>query len=316
MHISGYVSVIVPVRDGAHSVLECLRSIAKQTYRPLEIVVVDDASGDPSVAWVRAFRRQHPEIPVTVIGFDVPRGEGAAVTAGLAAARGEFVAFAHQADRWAPSKLAHQIRALRRRPDALFALSALWLTRFAPRGGKEPVGHRVAAPASGSGLPACPVGLSALLARRSAATAVVSAERPLAAAGAPAYELVARMAAFGPAIRTRRIVAEVRSERPAWPFMAMNESLHQLGVQGFLAPARAARAQAGVMVRGGYQALRLAEPLRARECFSRAVRHSPWRLSAWFGLAGGSVLLRARPGAPKAPAEPVGPAPEPVTRRA
>lgn len=316
MHIHGYVSVIVPVRDGAASVLDCLKAIAQQTYRPLEIIVVDDASSDPSAGWVRAFRRQHPEIPVTVVTLEVGRGVGAAIMAGLGAARGEFIAFAHQADVWHPFKLAHQMRALRRTPEALFALSALRLKSESGGVADVRLGRRVSAPRSARGVPAAPVGLSALLVRRAAVEAVVSAERPLASAGAPGYELVARLAGCGVGVRTDRVVAEARRPTLAWPVSAMSESLHQMSVQGVLAPARAARRQAGLMVRGGYQALRGAEPVRARECFTSAVRHSPWRLSAWLGLAGGEALLRVRPAHGPGEAEARATSPEPATRRA
>jgi hypothetical protein len=83
------VSVVVPVRDRRRLLRRCLDGLAAQTYEAFEVVVVDDGSTDGSaeeaVADARAGR------PVRVIA-----GGGGAVAsriAGVAAARGEILAF-------------------------------------------------------------------------------------------------------------------------------------------------------------------------------------------------------------------------------
>ena len=44
------VSVVIPVRDDARHLEVCLRSLARQTVLPDEVVVVDNGSSDDSVA--------------------------------------------------------------------------------------------------------------------------------------------------------------------------------------------------------------------------------------------------------------------------
>jgi glycosyltransferase involved in cell wall biosynthesis len=82
------VSVIVPVRNGAAHVGECLASLCAQTWpgEALEVIVVDDGSVDETRGRVRDF-------PVTLVA---ERGVGspyAARNAGIARARGEILAF-------------------------------------------------------------------------------------------------------------------------------------------------------------------------------------------------------------------------------
>ncbi|MCC7104986.1 MAG: glycosyltransferase family 2 protein [Chloroflexi bacterium] len=78
------VSVIIPTWNGAHLLGACLDSLRRQTYQPLEVVVVDGGSRDGTVEMVS---RCYPE----VLLVPLPRNLGFTgnVNAGLRAARGE-----------------------------------------------------------------------------------------------------------------------------------------------------------------------------------------------------------------------------------
>lgn len=58
------VSVIVPLFNASPFVREALESIVASTYRPLEVVVMDDGSTDDSLSVVKAFAKEHPEVHV------------------------------------------------------------------------------------------------------------------------------------------------------------------------------------------------------------------------------------------------------------
>ncbi len=105
------VSTIVPAFAGERFLAAALDSVAAQTYRPLETIVVDDCSPDRSAAI--ASERED----VRVIRQRQQLGVAVARNTGLAAARGELIAFLDQDDEWLPRKLERQVELLAAHPD-------------------------------------------------------------------------------------------------------------------------------------------------------------------------------------------------------
>ncbi len=106
------VSVIILTRNRAHMLPTAIESVLGQTFRDIELIVVDDASTDdtPSVVAhygprVRYVRKPHNE------------GEAAGRNTGLHAAIGEFIAFLDDDDYYFPEKIALQVRMLDARPE-------------------------------------------------------------------------------------------------------------------------------------------------------------------------------------------------------
>ncbi|SLN33199.1 putative glycosyltransferase EpsJ [Roseivivax jejudonensis] len=83
------VSVIVPVRDGAGWIGTALASVQNQTLTGLEILVVDDASGDATADIVADRAAADPRI--RLVRQDTAGGPGRARNTGLDAARGTYV---------------------------------------------------------------------------------------------------------------------------------------------------------------------------------------------------------------------------------
>jgi glycosyltransferase involved in cell wall biosynthesis len=107
---SAPVSVLIATFNSAKYVREAIDSVASQTVKVEEIIVIDDGSTDET-----------PEL----IGND-PRiryvrcangGVSAARNVGLALAKGEFVAFLDADDRWLPEMVASQVELLRANPQ-------------------------------------------------------------------------------------------------------------------------------------------------------------------------------------------------------
>lgn len=101
------VSVVIPTHDRPHRLRRAVRSVAAQTYEPIELVVVDDASSPPVPA---AVERDAAQVERFVTRrFEHNRGGSAARNAGIEAATGEYLAFLDDDDRWDPAKLERQV---------------------------------------------------------------------------------------------------------------------------------------------------------------------------------------------------------------
>jgi glycosyltransferase involved in cell wall biosynthesis len=105
------ISCIVPVLNGERYLEEALDSILAQTYRPLEVIVVDDGSTDGTARVVAGYGGRVAYL------FQPNAGPAAARNLGLGAARGEFVAFLDADDLWHPEKLARQMARFEARPE-------------------------------------------------------------------------------------------------------------------------------------------------------------------------------------------------------
>ncbi|MEJ1933604.1 glycosyltransferase family A protein [Nostoc sp. NIES-2111] len=100
------VSVVIPARNAARTILDTLRDVRAQTFDEIEIIVVDDGSNDETAEIVHAAR----ELDDRIFLLRGPhRGLPAARNAGIAAARGRFIAPLDADDLWHPTKLARQV---------------------------------------------------------------------------------------------------------------------------------------------------------------------------------------------------------------
>lgn len=105
------ISVIIPTYNRAAMVTDAIDTVLAQTYRPSEIIVVDDGSTDETPETLSAYQRN-----ITVIR-QPNQGVSAARNRGIRAASGEFIALLDSDDYWLPSKLATQVSYFRDHPD-------------------------------------------------------------------------------------------------------------------------------------------------------------------------------------------------------
>jgi glycosyltransferase involved in cell wall biosynthesis len=99
------VSVVIPTRNRPDLVRRAVKSALDQTLAPTEVVVVIDGPDVPTQVALRQFN--HPAVRIV----QLPRsfGGASARNAGVAAARGEWIAFLDDDDEWMPLKLARQL---------------------------------------------------------------------------------------------------------------------------------------------------------------------------------------------------------------
>lgn len=103
------VSVVVPLHNGAATVERTLASVSRQTWRDLEVIVVDDGSTDDGAGLVLAAAARDPRIRLLSQGN---AGVAAARNTGAAAACSDYLAFVDADDLWAPEKIALQMSAM------------------------------------------------------------------------------------------------------------------------------------------------------------------------------------------------------------
>lgn len=110
------VSVIIPAFNAEATLAETVRSVTAQTEERLEILVVDDGSTDGTAALAVALARSEPRL--TLIR-QVNAGVAAARNAGLARARGDYVAWLDADDLWRPTKIEKQLAVFAAAPTPL-----------------------------------------------------------------------------------------------------------------------------------------------------------------------------------------------------
>ena len=104
------VAVVVATYNGATYLLAQLESIAQQTYKPAQIIIVDDASSDDTISIAHAFAAQHPE--VVVVQNENRLGYIKNFEKGMLLANANYVALSDQDDIWAPHKLEKLLAAI------------------------------------------------------------------------------------------------------------------------------------------------------------------------------------------------------------
>ncbi|ETX26986.1 glycosyltransferase family A protein [Roseivivax isoporae] len=114
------VTVLVAAHDAEATLATALASLSAQSWRALEILVIDDASADGTARIAEAAAAGDPRI--RLIRQPVNRGAYAARNRGLAEARGAYVTL-HDADDWAhPLRIAAQAAHLEAHPDQVACL--------------------------------------------------------------------------------------------------------------------------------------------------------------------------------------------------
>lgn len=99
------VSVIIPTYNRAHLIEKAVRSVLAQTYRNLEVIVVDDASTDGTEETVRKISDSR----VRYVRLPHNSGACAARNEGIRLAEGAYIAFNDSDDQWLPEKLLRQL---------------------------------------------------------------------------------------------------------------------------------------------------------------------------------------------------------------
>ncbi len=139
------ISCIIPAHNAERFLQEALDSVLAQTYRPIEVVVVDDGSSDGTADVARSAGDS------VVYIHQANAGASAARIRGIEATTGDLISLLDADDVWLPEKLERQVAEFSARPelDALFThVQNFWIDELREEAERFR-DHRIAKPLPG-----------------------------------------------------------------------------------------------------------------------------------------------------------------------
>ena len=118
---SPLVSVVLPSYNHRRFVNHAIRSVYRQTYRPLELIIIDDGSSDGSAATIREFLDSAPPPTGISVKFSARenRGAPATINEGIEKSSGDYVAILNSDDAYFPERIQECVAAARNRNSRL-----------------------------------------------------------------------------------------------------------------------------------------------------------------------------------------------------
>jgi len=105
------VSIVIPMYNSREWIVKLLFTISEQTYKNIEIVIVNDGSSDSSELDVSHFMDTHPQLKIRIINQE-NKGVSNARNNGVHHSNGELIAFVDSDDIWHSTKIEDQVRKL------------------------------------------------------------------------------------------------------------------------------------------------------------------------------------------------------------
>lgn len=102
------VSVVIPAYNAVKTIVPCVRSVLEQSYKNLEIIVVNDGSTDATQMILEEYKQKYCLNNLRIFHQD-NAGPSAARNLGIGLALGEYIAFLDSDDQWYPTKIEKQI---------------------------------------------------------------------------------------------------------------------------------------------------------------------------------------------------------------
>lgn len=110
------VSVVIPMYNAEESIENTLKSVVRQSYENLEVIVINDGSNDSSLQIANACISRLKMENVIVLD-KLNGGVSSARNAGMKIAKGEFIAFLDSDDEWLENKIELQIECFKNNPQ-------------------------------------------------------------------------------------------------------------------------------------------------------------------------------------------------------
>ena len=115
--VNDLVSVIIPIYNSENVIQTCLDSVFNQTYKNIEVILVDDYSTDNSEKVIKEIMKKHNEI--YYYKQEKNMGAGETRNKALELAKGQYVAFLDSDDIWYPEKVEKQLKLMKEKEAVL-----------------------------------------------------------------------------------------------------------------------------------------------------------------------------------------------------
>jgi len=112
--MDGLVTVIIPAYNRVNYIEQAIKSVLGQTYKNVELIVVDDGSTDGTY---NVLENYHDQLILLTHDKRENKGQSASINLGLKQAKGEFIAILDSDDYWELNKLEVQVAYLNKNPS-------------------------------------------------------------------------------------------------------------------------------------------------------------------------------------------------------
>lgn len=107
------VSVIMPAFNAEKTIEASMLSVVNQTYKNIELILINDKSTDDTDAIVNDIIKQYPDKKINYIKKSINEGVAEARNTGFRAVQGEYIAFLDSDDLWHKEKIEKQLQSLK-----------------------------------------------------------------------------------------------------------------------------------------------------------------------------------------------------------
>lgn len=114
MEKQALVSIVIPVHNGEKYIKESINSCLEQTYKNIEIIVVDDKSEDNTLNILKSYGNR-----ITVISVEKQNGLGNVINIGIRKSKGKYIARMDADDIMYPTRIEKQVEYLESHPNCV-----------------------------------------------------------------------------------------------------------------------------------------------------------------------------------------------------
>lgn len=103
------ISIIIPTYNSSKTIIRCLNSVIKQTYKNWEIIIIDSYSKDNTINLIKNFNSKK----IKILSLSKNKTISEARYKGVCNSKGDLIAFLDSDDEWSPKKLDFQMNKMR-----------------------------------------------------------------------------------------------------------------------------------------------------------------------------------------------------------